>query len=270
MHNKRIINDVWWALLHEGVPVRKTTTDHLAVDSEYIDGECLLTSGSFIWLNPIEDTAQFFTDAVTTFSVKEEIDPEKLRKAVLNLGEYWAEWSSERNIDVNYEYLQDRMRECICDTLNERGVPAKLFYSGKCVAVHDCTLVSYDSCYFDVSDFVTCKEGVNTSADNLICLCKDNMDAIVRSLVDFAERYAALPSEENVKTAEHTALEPMKDVVARLGETLDGDHNYRKACAKCLKVISEGLENNPDDTYLWRLHTMFVNSMKEIAYGTHE
>lgn len=261
MHNKRIINDVWWELLHEGVPVRKLTTDHLAIDSEYIDGECLLTSGSYIWLNPATYTTQFFTDAGTFFRVKEEVNPEKLCKAILNLGEHWAEWSSERNLNVTTEYLHDRMRECICDTLNERGVPAKLYNGGHGISVHNCILVSYGNCFFEMGDCVKFKEEVTTDGSEFILLSRENMDAIMSALIDFAERYAALPSKESTDTAQ---VEPMSDTVARLGETLDSGHNYRKACAKCLKVISKGLENNPDDTRLWQLHSKFVNSMKEV------
>lgn len=264
MHNKRIINAVWWALLHEGVPVVKTATDSLGVDSEYIYGDCLLTSSSFIWLSPAKNSTQFFTEASTAFYLKGEINIDKLFKSVKALGEYWTEWSSEHNINVRAEYLHDRMRECICDMLNERGVPAQLFNDGNGVAVHICTLVSYDFCYFDMRDSVTCKEDVTTDAHKRIRICSENMDAIMSSLAAFAERYAALPNRENIETAEHVAPETMKDVVAQLGATLDDGRTYRKTCAKCLSTITEGLEVNPDDERLWHLHSKFVNSMKEI------
>lgn len=265
MHNKRIINDVWWALLHEGVPVRKSTTNYLVVDSEYINGACVLTSDNFIWLSPMKDTEEFYTEPRVVFRVNEEIDPEKLFEAVRALGEYWAEWSSERNLNVSTAYLQDRMRECICDILNERGVPAKLYNCGRGICVHRCTLVSYESCFFHLGDWVESKEKVATVSDKLIDLRREYMDTILSSLVDFAERYAALPSEAHADPMELSVnTETMSDTVARLDKTLDDGFNYRSACAKCLVAISKGLEANPDDTKLWHLHSKFVNSMKEI------
>lgn len=267
MHNKRIINDVWWALLREGVPVYKVCANYLSIKDEYVGEDNSLTSPNFLWLTRAEDISKFYTEASSGIDLNGTVDVDKVFEAIHTLGAHWARWSSEHSIHVTDSYLRNQMRECICDMLNERGVPAEISNGGHGISVHHCIVVSYESCFFTMMDYVKYREDVRTGGNEVIRLCRDNMDAIIDAIVAFAERYAALPSKESIDTAQ---VEPMSGTVASLGKTLDDGFNYRSTCAKCLVTISKGLEANPDDTDLWRLHTMFVNSMKEIAYGTHE
>lgn len=275
MHkNKAIINKIWWELLREGVPVSNTDADNLELTKAY-GGGTVLASGYLLWLVPQYDSTCFYTDAGATVNLRNEVDLSDISSAIHTLGEAWRNWSSEHNVTVPDGYLRKQMAECICNMLNERGVPAEFCDDGgNRVSIHDCYIVCYERCYLDVNSSVKFKEDITTSLDT-IHLYRENMDTILIAVEALANRYNLLPSkttEEQVdcdkrppEAVKLVAPETVKDMVAGLGNSLDDGFNYRLTCAKCLTVISKGLEANPDDAKLWRLHNKFVNSMNEIS-----
>lgn len=271
MHNnKAIINKIWWELLREGVPVSNTDADNLELTKVY-GGGTVLASGYLLWLVPQHNSTCFYTDAGGTVNLRNEVDLDDISSAIHTLGEAWRNWSSEHNVTVPDGHLRKLMAECICNMLNERGVPAEFCDDGgNRVSIHDCYIVCNESCYLDVNSSVKFKEDIATSSD-IIYLRRENMDTILIAVEALANRYNVLPSkmaEEQVdcdkRPPKAVNTESMNDTVANLGKLCDDGFNYRLTCAKCLVAISKGLEANPDDTALWHLHSKFVNSMKEI------